>query len=638
MKVCSLCKNSYEDWVEFCFQDGQPLLAGAASPAGATSGSAPPPVSLPVAPPPAVSTVPSSVASAPSLDPGASADWDAFEAPEPTLIRMQRLAAQQGPGGAPAVLPKVMQPALGGLVAPAPPSRPGFGSGGAPSGVASGADTPDFAAPGLPRGGLGARPPSPVDAPESLPAPRAVPPPVHGITAVPLSELEAEPASTAEVLKAEARQAEEARGESGSLAPVVPLSRPAVAKSESKSESAGPESDGLGGDFFNEKPREDEDQKATVPMYAAQAEDREREVRPQPTRSSSGRPQPASKDRDDGGMAAPAAAGIGLAMIGAIGAGVLVLVLGGVLWMKMSADKADVVDTTPPPAEVKPPPKLEPAPPVEPPPVEPSPVEPSPVEPSPGAVTDPGEAGDDGSDAGLTANPSATSPTPGTATPGGAAPKPGAATTPGATTTPGTKPATTPATAGTAASSTAPKSGTTPPSGTGAASPWGTVTPSTAPAASTTSDNPWGTASQVSTGTLRITSDPTGATVFVDDKPYGTTPSSVDLPYGKHKVRLSLAGHRTESSDVNLNVASMSVPFRLTPEEITGIINVFGPTGASVWIDDHDMGPLPVSVQVREGVHGLKLIQADGKSCSSSRDVRFTSGGRPLAINLQPCG
>ncbi len=621
MKVCSLCKNSYEDWVEFCFQDGQPLVAGPASAGIAAGASAPPPP--PVAPPP-VSSVPSSVASAPSLDPGASADWDAFDAPEPTLIRMQRLAAQQGAGGAPAALPKVMQPALGGLVAPAPPTRPGFGSagGGSGGGAATGADTPDFAAPGVARGGMGARPPSPVDAPESLPAPRAVPTPAHGITAVPLPELEAEPASTAEVLKAEARQAEEARAESASVAPVVPLSRPTSAKSD----PGAAENDGLAGDFFDEKPREDEDNKATVPMYAAQAEDREREARPQPTRASSDRGQAGRKEREDrddgGGMAAPAAAGIGLAMIGAIGAGVLVLVLGGVLWMKMSADKADTVDAAPPPAEVKPPPKVEPPPPVEPP----------PVEPPPEVVPEP--AVDDGSDAGLSANP--TTPAPGTSPAGGTAPKPG--TSPGTTTTPGTtgtKPAT-PATATTGG--TAPKPGSTPSSPGGGASPWGAVTPSTAPAASTTSDNPWGTASQVSTGTLRITSDPTGATVFVDDKPYGTTPASVDLPYGKHKVRLSLAGHRTESSDVNLNVASMSVPFRLTPEEITGIINVFGPTGASVWIDDHDMGPLPVSVQVREGVHALKLIQADGKSCASSRDVRFTSGGRPLAINLQPCG
>ncbi|MBM4391600.1 MAG: hypothetical protein FJ090_10805, partial [Deltaproteobacteria bacterium] len=67
MKVCSLCKNNYEDWVEFCFQDGHPLVA--APVVAAVAAPPPPPVS-------------SSVASAPSLDPGASADWDAFDAPE----------------------------------------------------------------------------------------------------------------------------------------------------------------------------------------------------------------------------------------------------------------------------------------------------------------------------------------------------------------------------------------------------------------------------------------------------------------------------------------------------------------------------------------------------------------------------
>ncbi len=542
MKVCSLCNNTYEDWVEFCFADGHPLGAGAGvqEPGLVAAPASPAP------PPPA-----SPVASAPSVDPGVP-DWDAFDAPEPTLIRMQRLAAQQV-GAAPQAIPRVMQPAVGGLVAAAPPSR------------GSASDAPDPAA-----SGIAAQRAAPAASPEPLPAPRAVPPPRHGLTAVPLEAIEAQPASTAEVLKAEAAQGAAAQDD----------------------------------DFFTTKARESEDDKATVPMYAAQPDLDE----PPAPRAARGR-----EDRDDDrGIAAPAAAGIGLAMVAAIGIGAVVLLGGGFFFWKMNQPSGDAPAPTtvqppqpPPPAAAKPP--VEPVAPVEvAPPVEPA----EPVEPPP--------------DAALTTTPPETAPT--------APTSPSTSKTP-----PATPPATPTGVTKGPATTKPPTSPATPASG----SPWGAVTtaPSTtAPSSSTSSDNPWGATAQQSSGTLRITSEPPGASVYVNDKSYGTTPASVDLPHGKHRVRLSLAGYRTESSDVNLNVGSMSVPFRLTAEEITGIINVFGPTGASVWIDDHDMGPLPVSVQVREGVHALKLIQADGKSCASSRDVRFTSGGRPLAINLQPCG
>jgi hypothetical protein len=112
---------------------------------------------------------------------------------------------------------------------------------------------------------------------------------------------------------------------------------------------------------------------------------------------------------------------------------------------------------------------------------------------------------------------------------------------------------------------------------------------------------------------------------------------SVDLPYGKHKVKVSLAGHKTETSDVSLSVQQMSVPFRLQAETLSGILNVFGPTGAAAFIDGRDMGPLPVSVQVEEGVRTLKLVQADGKSCQSSREIRFAAGSRPVQVTLPAC-
>jgi serine/threonine-protein kinase len=48
----------------------------------------------------------------------------------------------------------------------------------------------------------------------------------------------------------------------------------------------------------------------------------------------------------------------------------------------------------------------------------------------------------------------------------------------------------------------------------------------------------------VATATLRVLSSPGGARVFVDGAPKGTTPLTLAVPLGAHRVRLSLSGYR----------------------------------------------------------------------------------------------
>ena len=75
MKACPLCKNSYEDWVEFCFQDGMPLVVEAAPKAAQAPKAAP---AAPV-PPPAVQAPPPPAAPPGALG-GYDSQWDAFDA------------------------------------------------------------------------------------------------------------------------------------------------------------------------------------------------------------------------------------------------------------------------------------------------------------------------------------------------------------------------------------------------------------------------------------------------------------------------------------------------------------------------------------------------------------------------------
>lgn len=62
-------------------------------------------------------------------------------------------------------------------------------------------------------------------------------------------------------------------------------------------------------------------------------------------------------------------------------------------------------------------------------------------------------------------------------------------------------------------------------------------------------------------GTLNITSSPSGAQVFVDDRPLGTTPLVAATPPGEHLVRLEYPGYLTYQGPVT--VAPGSAPFHV---------------------------------------------------------------------------
>lgn len=123
----------------------------------------------------------------------------------------------------------------------------------------------------------------------------------------------------------------------------------------------------------------------------------------------------------------------------------------------------------------------------------------------------------------------------------------------------------------------------------------------------------------------------------IDGAARGNAPVTVEVTYGTHQVKVALAGHKAATSDVNINVQQLSVPFRLVAEVVLGTVTVYGPTEASVIIDGNDLGPLPVSLQLTEGVHTFKVVQVDGKSCQTTRDVRFTNGARPVNVKLGAC-
>jgi len=132
-----------------------------------------------------------------------------------------------------------------------------------------------------------------------------------------------------------------------------------------------------------------------------------------------------------------------------------------------------------------------------------------------------------------------------------------------------------------------------------------------------------------------VLTDPEGATVTVDDQPRGLSPVNLDLPFGTHRVKVERSGFKAEAREIDLQGPEITVPFNLKPEVLTGQVNVYGPIGWRVAVDGHDMGPMPVTVQMAEGVRQFKLTGDNGQGCVIPRQLTFRNPGKPETVTLE---
>ena len=114
------------------------------------------------------------------------------------------------------------------------------------------------------------------------------------------------------------------------------------------------------------------------------------------------------------------------------------------------------------------------------------------------------------------------------------------------------------------------------------------------------------------TGTIAVSSDPSGAMVYLDDGYKGVTPLTIsDLPEGVHTVKLTKSGYKDYWETVHVSAGSAKyVAPRLTKE--TGSIYVSSyPTGANVYLDDSYQGTTPITIYDIDTVsHTIKLTKS----------------------------
>ena len=136
------------------------------------------------------------------------------------------------------------------------------------------------------------------------------------------------------------------------------------------------------------------------------------------------------------------------------------------------------------------------------------------------------------------------------------------------------------------------------------------------------------TASELRRGRLTVSSDPSRARVWVDERPVGMTPLSLsDLPAGEHRLRVE-RGDRSIRQTVRIdpdNALAVIVP--LTPESSTGSgwLAVSAPLDMDILEDDAVVGTTrSPRIMLPAGTHDLRIVHA------------LTGYDRPQRVRIAP--
>ncbi|MGE3957054.1 MAG: PEGA domain-containing protein [Vicinamibacterales bacterium] len=126
------------------------------------------------------------------------------------------------------------------------------------------------------------------------------------------------------------------------------------------------------------------------------------------------------------------------------------------------------------------------------------------------------------------------------------------------------------------------------------------------------------------TGTAMLASEPEGAQVTVDGEPAGTTPLTLTLPAGAHRVEFSLKSS-TRRQTINVvrgKETAVSINWNAKP---LGSLRVEArPTPARVLVDGKERGTVPLTIaDLAVGTHTVQIDSAEG---SVRRKVEIAEG------------
>jgi len=133
----------------------------------------------------------------------------------------------------------------------------------------------------------------------------------------------------------------------------------------------------------------------------------------------------------------------------------------------------------------------------------------------------------------------------------------------------------------------------------------------------------------IETGTIMVSSSPSGANIYIDGEYKGTTETwgkSFSMPVGDHTIKLTKSGYNDwETTKYVYADEDIDVSATLTPQP--GSISISSaPAGAKIYLDGAYKGTTPKTISdVSVGYHTIELNKEGYQSWSTS--VYVTSGG-----------
>ncbi len=152
----------------------------------------------------------------------------------------------------------------------------------------------------------------------------------------------------------------------------------------------------------------------------------------------------------------------------------------------------------------------------------------------------------------------------------------------------------------------------------------------------------WSCGREAPVGELRVVSTPAGAAVLVDGVATGaTTPASLLLGVGPHRVAVSLAGHLVTPAVRDVPVTAGELATAEFALAALGSLTVTSdPAGAAILVDGIDSGyATPSTFDLVVGEHTLELVLPGFADPAGSHLVDvLVAATPPLDVSLQPAG
>lgn len=140
--------------------------------------------------------------------------------------------------------------------------------------------------------------------------------------------------------------------------------------------------------------------------------------------------------------------------------------------------------------------------------------------------------------------------------------------------------------------------------------------------------------------TVVVQSDPSGATVYLNEKEAGpvcpATPCSVEVPPGEQTIIIELKDHQSKFEMVVVPRRGKVPGVKVKLDPAVGTIVIDGPAGANVMVDDVDKGKAPARIDTSEESHHV-VVTLNGKTLFDEF-VEVTTGNETTVTPKQVAG